>query len=543
MGDLKRQLLHYAWLAWRRRWLVLAIAWPLCAIGWIGVTTVPDKYVASARIYVDTETLLAPLLKGIAVDVDMNQQIEVMQRTLLSRPNLEKVVRMTDLDLGLRTAEERDRLLSRLAATTVVRPEGVHNLFTVEYSNGNPTIAYAVVQALLTIFVEANLGNSRRDMEQARRFIDDQIRSYEAQLATAEQRLAEYKREHLELTDGAGTVGARLDAARARLLQLRGELEDANTRRSALRAEFERVPEFIEQDGAPQVVINGERRSPTELETRILQLQKTLDDLQLRYTDQHPDVIAARRMLAELKDQQDKMGAAAAAGADAAATHPAFGTPVKQKVANQVHAQIQLKLIELESDIQTLERRVTEQQGEVDRLVELSNSAPGAEAALASLNRDYTVLKRNYEEMLARRESAKLSQNLDSSSEKVEFRIVDPPVKPLSPSSPNRPMLLTAVLVLALGAGLAVPLVLAQFDESCCTVRMLRETVGHPVLGGITVVLSPRERRRAAASAGAFMAGMAALLLAYGVVVVIFVGDPVRSRILESILQPVRHLI
>src|SRR5215813_4097779 len=122
MHDLKRHLLFHLVMLWRRRWLALGIAWPLCLAGWLIVALLPNKYLATARIYVDTETLLAPLLKGIAVDVDMNQQVEVMQRTLLSRPNLQKVLRATELDLLTATPEDEDRFLKRLAADTAIRP-------------------------------------------------------------------------------------------------------------------------------------------------------------------------------------------------------------------------------------------------------------------------------------------------------------------------------------------------------------------------------------------------------------------------------------
>src|SRR5215468_9201667 len=146
MQDLKQQVLFHLVMLWRRRWLALGLAWPICLVGWLVVAMMPSKYLATARIYVDTETLLSPLLKGIAVDVDMNQQVEVMQRTLLSRPNLQKVLHATELDLLTATPEDEDRLLKRLAAETAIKPQGVHNLFTVEYVNRDPALARSVVQ-------------------------------------------------------------------------------------------------------------------------------------------------------------------------------------------------------------------------------------------------------------------------------------------------------------------------------------------------------------------------------------------------------------
>ena len=78
---------------------VIISTWLLCPIGWLGVTTLPDQYESSARVYVDTQSLLRPLMKGLMVETDPNTQIRLMIKTLLSRPNLERITRMTDLDL------------------------------------------------------------------------------------------------------------------------------------------------------------------------------------------------------------------------------------------------------------------------------------------------------------------------------------------------------------------------------------------------------------------------------------------------------------
>src|SRR5262249_55078152 len=156
-----------------------------------------------------------------------------------------------------------DRLLKRLAAETAIRPQGVHNLFTVEYVNRDPALARSVVQALLNIFVESNLGSSRRDMDQAQRFIDERIGDYETEIKAAEQRLAEFKRQHPDLSQGATTVAARLEAAKLRVTDIKSQLDDTSTRRAALNTELEKVPQFLEVDAAPQVVIdNGSGRRP-----------------------------------------------------------------------------------------------------------------------------------------------------------------------------------------------------------------------------------------------------------------------------------------
>jgi polysaccharide chain length determinant protein (PEP-CTERM system associated) len=536
MQDLKRQVLSYLVMVWRRRWRALALAWLVCLVGWTGLALMPSKFLATARIYVDTETLLSPLLKGMAVDIDMNRQIEVMQSTLLSRPNLEKVLRMTNLDLTVTNTEQRDALLKRLSAEIAIRPSGVHNMFTVEYANHERLLARNVVEALLTIFVESNVGSSRRDLEQARQFIDTQIAGYEKQLSDAEGRLADFKREHVELTQEA-SLASRLEAARQRLVQLKSSLDDAMTRRGALQAQLAQVPQFLDVQSAPQVIVEGGVRGPSELEARIAQVRKTLDDLKVRYTDEYPDVIAAKRMLASLKLQLPKDGG------HATKAPASTGEPGTQKISNPVYEQIQLRMIDFESDVQSLQRQVDEQAREVDRLQQLSETAPAVEAELTSLNRDYSVLKTNYEQLLARRESAKLSQDVDSSSQKVEFRVIDPPDVPVRPSSPNRPLLMSVVLLVGIGCGAGLALLLAQMSDSFGTVHALRDAFPLPVLGSISNVVRRAMRLRQMAMVGCFALSFVLLLGVYGIGVLHTLSpQPLLGR-LGAAIAPLRDII
>jgi len=148
---------------------------------------IPNQFESGARLYVDADAVLTPLLRGIAADSAPTTQLEILQRTLLSRPNLEKLISKTDLDLTLNSPSDRERLLSRLATAIKVTPQ-TKNLFTIYYRDKSPKLAHDVVQTLLTIFVESATGGSRSDMENARRFLERQIQSYEQQLRYAASR-------------------------------------------------------------------------------------------------------------------------------------------------------------------------------------------------------------------------------------------------------------------------------------------------------------------------------------------------------------------
>src|SRR5262245_53743252 len=131
MGSFRSILQAQLLAVWRRRWICIAVAWLVCVAGWIFVAMIPNSYQARTRIYVDTETMLAPLLKGMAIEVNLSRQVEVMQRTLLSRPNIEKVLRSTDQDIRADTPEKREALIDAVEKKTSIRPESARNLFTI----------------------------------------------------------------------------------------------------------------------------------------------------------------------------------------------------------------------------------------------------------------------------------------------------------------------------------------------------------------------------------------------------------------------------
>ena len=186
MHDAVDQFLAYLKGAWRYRWHAVVVSWLVAIGGWCYVYTLPDRYEASARVYVDTQSVLRPLLAGLTVQPNVDQMVSMMSRTLISRPNMEKVIRMADLDIKLKTPEDREALILRLGRDLQIRTTGRENLYTIAYAEKNPQEAKRVVQSLLTIFVEGSLGDKRKDSDSARRFLDEQLKAYSDKLVAAE---------------------------------------------------------------------------------------------------------------------------------------------------------------------------------------------------------------------------------------------------------------------------------------------------------------------------------------------------------------------
>ncbi len=541
--------------AWRYRWSAVAVSWLVCGAGWAGVYMIPNQYEASARLYVDADAVLTPLLRGLSIDSSLTSQLDVLQRTLLSRPNLEKLVSNTDLDLTISGPADLENLVTGLGTAIKITPQ-TRNLFTITYRNQSPKLAFDVVQTILTTFIESKTGNNRSEMENAQAFLQQQIAAYETQLRAAERKRADFRTKYLDLLPMGDTGATRLDQAQGTLRQLQGQLADKVAARDLLNKELAATSPLIVTEtelmpqpgipGAPMVGPGGTIAIPKD--PRVEAAQNELNDLRLRYTENHPDVISAKRRFEAIKAQADQAAAAARAQAEAAqaaqaaqaakaaeqagakpgdpAARPETGPDGKPVAArppgagpgarptrslpNPIFEQLKVRLYEAESVIASLQRQIADATRERDRLEEMARSAPGIQAEFLNLNRDYDVLRKNYDELLARRESMRIATAAEADADKIKMQVIDPPQVPQNPVAPKRPLLISAVLIAGLIAGVAIAVLLVQFDQSFHTIDELRD-LGLPVAGGVSLLNVTVTRGRLAS---VMMFSLSLLLLA-----------------------------
>jgi len=476
MHELIVQLKTYLRGVWRYRWTMMAAIWFVCIAGWIFVYHMPDEYEASARVHVDTQSMLRPLLRGLAVETSVQQQVNLMTRTLLSRPNLEKVARMTDMDLKAKTPEKMDSLLEGLRHEIQIKGAGKVDLYTISYQNSDPQLAKRVVQSLLTIFVESSLGETRKDSDAAQSFLQNQVKDYESRLRAAEERLKEYKRTHVGLMPSDGKdYFERLQDATNRLQQIKVSLDEAKTRRDELKRQLDgEEPAF----GIAQPQSQSASQYDSPLNGRIQRLEEKLDSLLLKYTPQHPDVLAIKRTIKDLKEQRKKELAAMPKGAG------------EQQSLNQnpVYQQMKIQLSNAQANIAALKVRYKAQQDQVEKLRRMLDTVPQVEEDLTQLNRDYSINKQNYEKLLARLESAKISQQADQQASDVKFKIIDPPRVPSVPSAPNRPLFMSIIFAGGILSGIALAVFMSQVKMTFDNRRSLADAIGLPVLGSVSVI-------------------------------------------------------
>jgi|HigsolmetaAR202D_1030399.scaffolds.fasta_scaffold01792_13 polysaccharide chain length determinant protein, PEP-CTERM locus subfamily len=503
--------------AWRFRWISIAVAWVICILGWIYVFTIPNVYQASARVYVDTRSILRPLLAGLAIDPDVASGLDIVRQALLSRPQVERVARETDLDLRAKTPEQKEALIRDLqqrisisAADLRARTSQGEGLYLIEFRDIDREKSVEVVQKLLNAFVESALGEKRTGQETAQRFLDEQIAEYERRLSEAEARLADFKKANVGLMpDSRGDYFARLQEEAVEVERVRTALAIAESRRAEIQRQLAGEEPFLFGFDTGATVTPAAPGS-ADLTFRIQELEKQLDELLLRYTEKHPEVIATRETLAELRRRQQEELARIQSGGRAT------GSLASSLKANPVYQSLEIELKRTQVQIAELRQELAQREAKVAALRRQVNAVPEVEAELARLNRDYDVTREKYLELVQRRETATLSEQADRTGT-VKFEVIEPPSAPLDPVSPNRPRLLLVVLFAGLAVGAGIAWLLNQLKPVFHTARSLAEITGLPVLGAVSRTWLDRHRQRRRMELLKFSAAALLLFAAFGV--------------------------
>lgn len=494
--------------AWRFRWLAMTAAWVLCIGGWLVVFAMPDMYEATAKVYVDTRTVLRPLLDKLTVETDIDSQLRLVRQAILGRPALEVVARETDLDLRAKSPEQRAALIDQLRSRISIDTSGSNNnLYTISYQDQKREKSIQVVENLLNSFVEDTLGGNREGSETAQKFLTRQIEEYETKLSESEARLADFKKKNVGRMPGAetGDYFTRLQNELDAVKKGNAALDNAMSRRGELQRQLRGEAPFV-GNGSAGTASKGAGVGSADTASRIRETQARLDDLLLRFTDKHPDVLAARETLEQLEKRRDLEVEAMRRGDPSAMASAGASNPVYQS--------IQLALNQVEVEIAALRSELAEHNRKVSELRAMVDTVPQVEAEFARLNRDYEVTREGYRELVGRLQKARLSERADETGI-VKFEVVDPPAAGFAPVAPNRIKLLALVLLggLAFAGGLAY--LLHQLRPIFNNTRTLGEITGLPVLGAISMTWLDVNRMESRVRKLAFSGAFAALLLVF----------------------------
>lgn len=481
MNEFTRQAAILAGSVWQHRWMAVAVAWIVALAGALVVWVVPERHEARARVYVDTQTVLRPMMVGLAFQPDIDQQVRMLGRTLISRPNVERLVNNPAIGLEKVEPGQLDAQIESLMKSIKVELTGGNNLYAISYRDKDPARARKLVEVLVGMFMESGLDSKRKDSAEASRFIDEQIQLYEGKLTEAENRLKDFKLKNMSV---AATTNqdffARIQVLTDDVNRLRVALGAAEQSRDATRREL-----AAEEPNLPVSAASAVSLTP-DLDSRIETQKRQLDEMLRRYTEEHPDVLTTRRIISQLEDQRRReldalKSTNSAVRRAAAATNPVF-------------QRLRLNLAEAEANVASLRSQLGTQQARLEEIRAQSNKVPQAEAELAQLNRDYEIMRRNYDQLVQRREAASLGVKIDQTSSMADFRLIEPPRVLPTPVFPSRIQLALGVMLLAVASGIAVAYAQTLLNPVFSSERELREFTKRPVLGSLLKVEDPRDR-------------------------------------------------
>ena len=472
MQSMLEELRAALWAVWNRRWLALGVTWGVCVLGWLVIALIPNTYESDARIFVQLDDMLADQIGITAAARD--KDIARIQSTLLSDVNLEKIVRSTKLGDKATSPAQVQAAITGLQKTILIAAQGDpgSNIFKITATSGrrdlsdaeNAQLAQDVVQQMIDIFKEQNLGGSRSQVRDTIAFMDQQLAERSKQLQDAEQRRLAFESKYPDLAGGTEAVIAKMNGYRAELRDVQADLAAAQSALAATDGQMASTPKTLvtPESGGPRAALAQARANLAAMQARGL-------------TESHPDVIAAEKQIASLSKQ------AQGPGAD-------YGTP------NPAYTSLQGIRIERQAAVEALTSRAAALQQQIAAVEANEADAPAAAAEAKQISQDYDVLKAQYDKLLADREELRLRGQVETEHSSVKFNVVDPPSAPRKPASPNRPLLLFGVLFVGIAAGCGTAYGMGKLRATFATASKLETTFDLPVIGTISLALSEAAR-------------------------------------------------
>lgn len=452
--------------AWRYRWLGMLSSIVVALVGWLSIGLLPDYYRANAKIYIDTQSMLQPLMRDISVSLDPDIRIQKMTKMLFSTPNIERIARMSDLDLHYDTRLEREEFLKKLEQDIQFQQQGNSNLFTVVYDHQSPEVAKLVVQSILNLFMEMTLSDTRTDTVVAQRFLDDQIGGMEERLVSAEQNLAKFKRRHMAaLPRQDQTYYETLQSVLVELEQTKIDIAIEKSKQESLEKQLRGEEPVLGLSSS------GDIRSLHPLIRNLNQLEENYQSLSQLYTAKHPDI---QRVLGQIEALKQKI--------DGESSQASWAMTAEELNKNPVYQQIKIQLSETTSKLASLGAKQEELGKQASLMEQKVDNIIETEARLSNLNRDYRMNQQQYQALLSKREAARFAEEIDDTAENLKFKIIDPAYVLASPIWPNRNVFNLAVLLASLIAGIVSAVAISQLKPVFFDKKSLEQYFGAPVL-------------------------------------------------------------
>ena len=454
-----------------RKWSCLLVFMMVSAMGLTAGVFWPHQYSASVTIYIDDQNIITPLMKGSAVESKVKDKVAAAKDIILGRSALNRLVDYFE-EIEGRTYDEKEReqKISSLRGVIKIQKRG-RQFFQISYSDRKPDIAFLITQKIGQLFLEIQEENRREESRNAYSFVDKQVKAYQAQLSESENRL------RLFLTQNADGSES---GVQAKITQLKGQIELGELELEELASKLKSIRQQLRGVNAS---ITNKVVSDKNNE-RLKKMQDRLETLQLSYHDSYPDIVALKKQIEGILEQAEKQ---VLEESDIEET-VSYENPLYVELSSQ-RAKTETAIIAAKTRVDSLNKLLSKALLRMEKVQQ-------NKAELAELTRDTDVNRNIYNDLLRRRETARVSMHLNTEGQGVSYVIHEPAVYPLKPKGPQFIHFALASILLGALAPIGLAGVYVQLDPRIRDASTVQENLGIPVLATIGKVITPREHRK-----------------------------------------------
>lgn len=466
--------------------VVLFVLINLAAVG-VGLVW-PKTFTSSSTIYVEEKNIIQPLMQGAAVATDVRDRASVAKELLFGRKNLEKILDRAGWFDKNTTGIEKDRMMEEVKRHTRILNVG-RNLIKIEYRDSDAERTFKTTEKFAEVFVQESVGTQTSESQAAFDFIDSQVKMYQEKLTSAEQKLKEFRSETVDARPGTEEeVQARINALQNTIEKTSLSIKEAQVKEASL-----------EKQLSGEAEITGSLTREGQYAARIADLQSQLENLRLSYHDTYPDIVRIKHQIDDLKEmvaaEQHQREIARQNAKSAGKLY--IDDSVR---ANPMYQQLRRDLYESNTNIATLNARLVESKQLLNKELARARRIHSGEAELAELTRDYTVNRDIYQDLLRRRENARVSRNMDRDKQGLTLKINEPAYLPLQPSGLRFLHFMLAGIVLSIAGPLALFFGVQKVDPRIKLPVLISEKMNLPLMVVIPHLTVPAERAAATAS-------------------------------------------
>ncbi len=441
--------------------------------GWVFVFMMPDKFESKAKVHIDSSTIIRPLMRGMVIDPDVSALIRIIQQLMFTRPNLEKVIELSQLKPIKSGTVVSAEFIETLKKDITIAGARDRDIFDIGYSSTDPETAKSVVQAVLTVFSEQAQGKALADASDAQSFIEQQIRDYEVRLQQAEKAKEDFNRANLDILNNNSSQFQLLSQLKEQLNAASAGLEQAIARKNVLSEQVQDIQDSDEDWGLSNI-----SEPASEEDSRISALNDKKTEMLIKYTEKHPEILAIDKLIASLKEKKEQNKAQAVPESDGLGP---------QKMANPYVQSLKISYDNAEAEVASNQALISTIKTRISEIEQRLNEILSIETEMKNLNRDYETISGKYSELLERREQAHITERVDDQTSRLKFKIADPPTKPTKPTSPNRKLFYSLILVGGVVSGFGLAFLIYFIRPVFMSSRQVRVVTGLPSLGSVSL--------------------------------------------------------